>query len=177
MKAVRVGFLGAALALAGCQNTGETSSLNEAEMAQGSNRAFSHTRETQASPDEIWVLWTDVSTWKSWDKGLADAELDGPMGLGAIGRIIPSSGPASRFEVTAWAPNQSYTFETRLPLARLSVTRSFVSLDPVTFRHDVEFKGVLSGFWAARLGPQFRAALPSTMDALAERAETDQVRP
>ena len=177
MAFMRIALAGAALALAACQNTGQESGPGDMVLAEGANNAFFHTHRTQAPADQIWALWTDVSTWKSWDQGLADAELDGPMGLGATGRIIPHAGPSSRFEVTAFEDGQSYTFETQLPLARLVVTRSFISREPVVFRHDVAFEGLLGGFWAAQFGPEFRRALPPTLDALADMAEARKAQP
>ena len=144
-------------------------------LAEGTNRAFSHTLTTEASPERVWQLWTDATTWKDWDKGLKDAEIDEPFTLGATGRILPLSGPASKFEVVEYVEGQSYAFETRLPFARLTVRRSFVSLNPTTFQHEVSFDGLLAGFWAGRFGPGFRAALPPTMTSLAELAEQQDV--
>lgn len=145
--------------------------MTNAVLAEGTNRAFSHTVTTDASSDRVWQLWTDVTTWKDWDKGLKDAKIDEPFALGAKGQILPLSGPSSRFEVVEYVEGQSYTFETRLPLARLIVRRSFVSLDPATFQHEVSFEGFLAVFWASRFGPGFRAALPPTMTSLSELAE------
>ena len=141
------------------------------DVAAGTNREFSHTLSTSAHPDAVWRLWTDVSTWKDWDKGLKDAELSGPFVKGAQGKIIPLSGPPARFDVTECDKEQGCAFETHLPFARLEVRRSFASRDPVAFRHDVKFKGALAIVWAGLLGAGFRKALPPTMQALAECAE------
>ncbi|MFN0024029.1 MAG: SRPBCC family protein [Parvularculaceae bacterium] len=156
------------LCLSAC---GKPEIIDGAVIAAGDNSAFQHERQTSAPPDAIWALWTDASTWKDWDKGLKSARLEGPMAAGAIGEIAPLSGPTAQFRVTDYIEGQSYSFETSLPLARLTVRRSFVSLSPTVFRHDVSFSGALGGFWSDRLGPQFRAALPATMDALATLAE------
>ncbi|MEM0986100.1 MAG: SRPBCC family protein [Pseudomonadota bacterium] len=140
-------------------------------LAAGTNRAFYNVVTTTAEPGEIWRLWTDVTTWKTWDAGLKDAALDDAFAIGAKGRIIPLSGPSTRFEVTEYNAPDSYAFETRLPFARLVVRRSLVGANPTVFRHDVRFEGLLGGFWAGRFGPGFRAALPPTMDALVALAE------
>jgi hypothetical protein len=146
---------------------------NMPAIAEGTNRAFHFTVETTATPERIWALWSDVTTWRQWDLGLGDANIQGPFQMGAKGQIIPKSGPPAAFTVTAFDPDKSYTFETGLPAARLVVTRSFVSVTPTrtVFRHDVSFKGLLGGFWANRFGPAFRQALPPTMPGLARLAE------
>ena len=176
MTWLKYAWLSALLALASCQTTRSSIDMTNADLAQGTNRAFSHTVATKASAEAVWRLWTDVSTWKDWDKGLKDAELEGPIAQGARGRIMPLSGPASRFEVTEFTEGSSYAFETRLPFARLIVRRSFVSREPVVFRHEVSFEGALAGFWAGRFGPGFRAQLPPTMEALAVLAEEETSR-
>lgn len=157
--------------VAACQTSGPETDMPNTVLADGTNRAFSHIVETKAAPDRVWYLWTDVSTWKDWDAGLKDAELDGPVTLGAKGKIIPLSGPSARFEVIEYVDGQAYAFETRLPFARLTVRRSFIDRDPTVFQHEVSFSGALAGFWAGRFGKGFRAALPPTMETLANLAE------
>lgn len=153
------------------QTTGHSKDMTEITIAEGTNRSFSHTVTTEAQANTVWQLWTDVSTWKEWDEGLKGAEMSGPFVLQAQGRIIPLSGPSSRFEVTELTEGQSYSFETRLPFARLTVRRLFVAHAPTVFRHEVSFSGALASFWAGRFGPGFRVALPPTMDTLAKLAQ------
>ena len=138
----------------------------------GTDRAFSYEVTTTASPDRVWSLWTDVSTWKIWDKGLKDAELGEPMRRGSKGKIIPLSGPSASFTVTEFDPKISYAFVTDLPLAKLTVRRTIVGTSPTRFRHDVAFSGALAGTFAKRFGPGFRAALPPTMREIAALAES-----
>lgn len=174
MTWLKFAWLGALIALAACQTTGTSTEMSNNALAEGTNRAFSHSLETSASADQIWQLWTEVSTWKDWDQGLQDAELEGTMTIGAKGKIIPLSGPSSRFEVTEFDDGNSYAFVTRMPFARLIVRRNLVSREPTIFQHEVSFEGALAGFWASRFGPQFREALPSTMEALSALAEAEE---
>jgi hypothetical protein len=136
-----------------------------------SNSDFSHTLQT-THPSRIWHFWTHPSTWKSWDGGLKDATTPlEPLELAATGTIKPLSGPSARFKVTALTPGKSITFDTRLPLATLSITRTLDQSGPTaTFTHRVRFRGFLGWFWAARFGPGFRRELPLTMQRLADLA-------
>lgn len=142
----------------------------------GTNRAFSYDVTTTASPARVWALWTDVSTWKTWDRELKDAELAGPMRLGSSGTIISLSGSSAAFEVTEFDPGSSYTFVTNLPLAKLTIRRSIVGTAPTRFRHEVSFSGAAAAMFAMALGPGFRAALPPTMREIAALAEADALR-
>jgi hypothetical protein len=160
----------AAIMVTEVASTGEPETMAATETI-GTDRAFSYEVTTTAAPDRIWALWTDVSTWRRWDRGLKDAELGEPMRLGSKGKIIPTSGPSASFKVTEFDPQRSYTFVTNLPLAKLTVRRTIVATSPTRFRHDVSFSGALAGTFARRFGPEFRAALPPTMKAIATLAE------
>lgn len=138
---------------------------------KGTDQAFSYEITTSASPGRVWTLWTDVSTWKTWDKGLKDAELNQPMRHGSKGKIIPLAGPPASFTVTQFDPNTSYTFVTDLPRAKLTVRRTIIGTLPTRFRHEVSFSGAMAAAFAQQLGPGFRKALPPTMREVAAIAE------
>ena len=90
---------------------------------QGTNQAFSYEVTTAAPPSAIWALWTDVSGWKLWDKGLRDATADRPLASGVEGEIISLSGTSSRLSITNFRPQTGYTFVTDLPQAKLTIRR------------------------------------------------------
>ena len=143
-------------------------------LAQGSNSAFSHTIETKASPDNIWRLWTDVSTWAAWDGGLKSASMDSAFEVGAVGKIVPLKGSVVPFMVTAATPKTSSSFVTKLPFAQLNIERSLVALPESSgtrFTHYVSFTGPLRQVWGYILGRGFRKELPKTMAKLARLAE------
>ena len=145
--------------------------MAETLIAAGTNRSFFHEMATSAPREAVWTLWTTISSWKDWDLGLKDAELDGALRLGAVGHITPQSGPPAKFRVIEFEERVSYAFATTLPLAKLVVRRSFLPSEGTVFRHDVSFTGLLAGLWAGQLGPGFRKALPPTMERLARQAE------
>ena len=164
--------LGAALAavlLAAC--SGSPKVPPGTVLAEGTNRAFSHEVTTTAPPEAVWALWTDASTWKDWDKGLKSAEHEGAMAVGSKGTIVPLEGASANFEVIRLEPGKSYSFRTSLPLARLIVEREITGTAPTRLRHTVSFSGPLAGYWSDQFGPGFRAALPPTMERLADLAE------
>ena len=144
-------------------------SMTSKLIAEGTNRAFTFTVNT-SSPDEVWRLWTSPATWGDWDKGLKSASLDGPMQLGSKGTIVPLKGAATSFEVVEFKPPQSYVFETKLPMARLRVERSF-NVDRTAFTHSVSFTGASAAVFARMFGPGFRKALPPTMQLLNQLAQ------
>lgn len=137
-----------------------------------SPRHFWHSTTTNASPDDVWSVWTNVSEWHLWDKGLQSASLEGTFKLGAVGKLVSLNGTTSRFTITEFSDQHSYTFSTALPLARLNVKRFFESFGTETrFTHEVWFDGVLGGIFAMLLGKNFMRLLPSVMEEVKRLAE------
>lgn len=137
-----------------------------------SNKHFSHTLETIASPEAIWKTWIDVSNWATWDTGLKDASLSEPFGLGVKGKLRSLEGRVSKFKIVSYEEGQSYTFKTNLPLGALYVKRFLEKKnDKTVFTHEVWFKGLTGGIFAKNFGPKFRKMLPEVMQKIKETAE------
>lgn len=140
--------------------------------AQQSHTHFSHTLETTASTAQIWQVWTDVPNWKSWDDGLKTAELKGVFALNTEGVLTSNKGRKTRFKITEFVDNQSYTFRTQLPLGALYVKRFLTTKDGKTsFTHEVWFTGITKGIFGKALGKDFRKILPDVMNKVKTIAE------
>ena len=155
-------------------------------LADGTDRRFSHTVVTDAAPDAVWRLWTDVSTWPQWDTEVARVEMDAAWAVGARGRLVPASGPSARVRVTEVEPGRATTFETALPLGALRVARRWRAAGTpgqaagggrIAFTHEVSFHGVGGRLLARRLGRRFRAALPQAMARLDSLARAGAAAP
>jgi Polyketide cyclase / dehydrase and lipid transport len=132
---------------------------------------FSHTLKTVAAPERIWEIWTDVENWAQWDTELISADLDGAFVLGAIGRLKPKTGGATKFEISQFNPGNSYTFTIGLPLCSLRVHRYLSDRsDGTYFTHEVSFQGLLAWLFGLLLGRKFQAVLPKVMENVARIA-------
>lgn len=143
--------------------------------AQGkkpTDQHFWHSMETSASSNAVWSIWTDVSKWKNWDKGLKDASLEGKFTLDAKGTIISLENRKSKFKVVEYTEGRSYTYKTRLPLGSLYVKRYLeVRNGRVAFTHEVWFKGLTGGIFAKAFGGKFREMLPEVLTNIKNIAE------
>ena len=145
---------------------------SDGPVAVGTDRAFSHTVTTTASPDAVWAVWTDVAGWPAWDVELDSAALDGAFEEGATGRLVPKRGPSARFRIEDVEPGRAYTLVTRLPLGSLRVRRTWETVEGgIAVTHAVTFGGVGGRALAGRLGPGFRRALPVALDRLRALSE------
>lgn len=52
-----------------------------------SSYTYTHTVETDVSPDAIWALYEDVSTWPSWDAEAESITRGGPFEAGTTGTM------------------------------------------------------------------------------------------
>lgn len=138
------------------------------------NKHFWYTLETQAAPERIWAVWTDVPNWKNWDIGLKDASKEGEFKSGSKGRIISLEGRTSKFKVVAFVEGKSYTYKTKLPLGSLHVRR-YLKTDngKTTFTHEVWFKGLTGGVFAKAFGAEFREMLPTVLSNVKDLAEAN----
>jgi hypothetical protein len=131
-----------------------------------------HTVETEAPAEAIWRLWSDVSTWSSWDDDIEWARLDGQFAVGSRGKLKPKGVPAGGFKLVAVNPGVSYTVEQRLPLARLRFEHEVTEAGegPTRFTHRVTVDGPLAALFARLFGRRMKANFPTVMRHLAEAA-------
>ena len=146
-----------------------------AQGQQPTDKHFWYTLETQATPEAIWQVWTDVAQWKDWDTGLKDATMEGPFELNARGTITSLEGRKSKFTVVAIEQGQSYTYKTKLPLGSLYVKRNLKQEEGQTiFTHEVWFAGLTKGLFAKAFGARFRGMLPGVLQNIKRIAEQPQ---
>ncbi len=140
---------------------------------------FACTETTHVAPNQVWELWTDLTTWPTWDSGLKKAQLNSTsLGLGSKGTLIPDRGPKARFAFTEWEEGKQYAFSTQLPLAKLVVKRYWRVDDGQTlFTHEVSFTGPLKKFWAKRLGKRYEQMLPQVLADIKQLLESEEGRP
>ncbi|MEO0405028.1 MAG: SRPBCC family protein [Bacteroidota bacterium] len=132
-----------------------------------SNKHFWHTIETEASPENIWSIWTDVPNWKQWDTGLQDAIMLDEFALNAKGIITSLENRKSKFKIVEFVDGKSYTMKTKLPLGSLYVRRFLTVQDGKTsFTHEVWFQGLTGGIFAKAFGPKFRSMLPEVLQRI-----------
>jgi hypothetical protein len=52
----------------------------------------SRSRETSASPEAVWRIWSDTDTWPDWNPDMKSVSLEGPFASGAAGDMETKSG-------------------------------------------------------------------------------------
>jgi carbon monoxide dehydrogenase subunit G len=127
----------------------------------------------QATPEQIFPFYENVSTWSSWDPDVQSSSIDGDFITGAKGRLKPVKGPETKIEFTEITKNQSFTTISKLPLCTMSFVHELVPSGEATeVAHKVVFSGLLSPLFGRLIGTGIRKGLPATMQGLRNAVES-----
>jgi uncharacterized protein YndB with AHSA1/START domain len=132
------------------------------------------TRETTASPEQIWPLWADVPARTRWDDGLEWIRINGPFEAGATGEAKLKGQPAVQFEIRECEPMRRYTDRFFLP-AGATMDWHHTIEDRGNGTRAVTFRVVVKGPTSLMLTPVLKGILgdelPTTVDRLVALAE------
>jgi Polyketide cyclase / dehydrase and lipid transport len=138
--------------------------------------AAEHSVQTTASPESIWRLWSDVSTWGDWNADIERIEISGPFATGSTIAMTPVGQVTVELRITkASEPN---LFVDEADLGEVLVT-TFHRIEPldherslVTYR--MEITGPAADTVGPELGPEISGDFPETLAALVERAAASE---
>jgi hypothetical protein len=138
--------------------------------------AAEHSVQTTASPESIWRLWSDVSTWGDWNTDIERIEISGPFATGSTIAMTPVGQVTVELRITkASEPN---LFVDEADLGEVLVT-TFHRIEPldnerslVTYR--MEITGPAADTVGPELGPEISGDFPETLAALVERAAASE---
>src|SRR6202171_2133423 len=133
---------------------------------------YEHSIETDASPESIWPLYSDVPAWPRWDQGLEWVTLSGPFAGGSTGSLkVPGQDPLS-FTVLEVRPLRGFSDETYIPglAIRFDHALELTATGKTRITHRVIITGPAAEDAAPDLGPQITADVPQAMESLARLA-------
>ena len=131
-----------------------------------------HTTETDAPPEAVWDIWTDVSD--GWPRFLTMdwARLEGDFAIGTEGRIKHHRGPQTNFKIVALEPGHFYATEAKMPGAHLrfehTVENTASGGTRMTERQAID--GALTRLYGLVFGRQMIRELPDSLAKLGELA-------
>lgn len=132
---------------------------------------YTHTLEAEVSPDAVWGLYEDVTTWPSWDAEAEEITRDGPFAAGTTGTMKFRGQDPLHYRLAKVEPKREWVDETpvgeivvrvshrldRLPDGRLQITYAAEIDGPEEQTHQI--------------GPEITADFPRTMASLVARAK------
>src|SRR3989475_6170247 len=73
--------------------------------------------ESTASPDRVWKIWSDMSTWGDWNPNVSTMEWQGGFASRTTGVMNTRAGPHHKMKLLDVVPGRSFPLQTKvLPL-------------------------------------------------------------
>jgi uncharacterized protein YndB with AHSA1/START domain len=127
---------------------------------------------TDADPERVWAIWTDVKGWPRWHPGIAQASLESPFAEGARGSSRAPGGPRSELRIGPVEPRRTFVSEAILPLARLRFKHRIEPAESggTTITYGVEMSGPAAPLFRRVIGPRLERWMPEALRGLADLA-------
>jgi hypothetical protein len=131
-----------------------------------------HSVETTASPESIWRLWSDVTTWGEWNADIERIQISGPFAAGSTIAMTPAGQDTVELRLSEVSETNLFVDEADLGDVVIRTFHRIDRLDEgrnrVTYR--MEITGPSADTVAPELGPQISGDFPDVLAALVERA-------
>ncbi|MGH7763755.1 MAG: SRPBCC family protein [Candidatus Dormibacteraceae bacterium] len=136
-------------------------------------REYGTSVETSASPEKVWRIWSDMSTWGDWNPNVSTMEWEGGFASGTSGVMNTRAGQHHRMQLLDVLPGRSFALETRVVPGTLfhfncriepAGTKTKVS-------QTVQVRGPLGPVMGGMMGPQVSKEFGTLLENLARKAE------
>jgi len=132
-----------------------------------------HSVETNAAPETIWKLWTDVGDWPRWNADLDRAELAGPFAPGSAITMFPREDDP--IELTIAEAEEPGRFVDQADLGPVVVRTVHlverIEKDRARVVYRMEITGPEADTLGSEIGPEIAADFPEVLSKLAALAE------
>jgi len=128
--------------------------------------------ETTASPEKVWKVWSDMSTWGDWNPNVSTMDWTGGFVQGSQGIMNTKAGQHHKMTLAEVQPGRSFVLETSVvPGTRFRFNcRVEPSGGKTKISQTVEVGGPL-GFLGPTMGPQVSKEFGTLLANLAKKAE------
>ncbi len=109
-------------------------------------REYGTSVETTASPDKVWRVWSDMSTWGGWNPNVSTMDWDGGFVSGSTGVMNTKSGQHHKMQLVDVQPGRGFALLTGSCLARSSDSTAASS------RRVARRRSARPSRWAVHLG-------------------------
>jgi uncharacterized protein YndB with AHSA1/START domain len=130
--------------------------------------------EADAPPERVWRIWSDPSTWTSWNPDVVSIQLRGPFSTGTTGTMTTKAGGAHNIRLSAVEPGRSFQLETTpVPLTRFTFKCAVAPLGDQRSRisQSVTMSGPLGPLFSAMMGRRLAEGFEPLLRGLASAAE------
>src|SRR5450759_1355950 len=129
--------------------------------------------ESTASPERVWKIWSDMSTWGDWNPNVSTMDWTSGFVQGSEGTMNTKAGQHHKVKLVEVQPGRFFALETSVvPGTRFRFDcRVEPSGGKTKISQTVEVKGPLGPVLQGMLGPQVSKEFGTLRANLAKRAE------
>jgi uncharacterized protein YndB with AHSA1/START domain len=137
-------------------------------------REYGTSVETTASPEQVWRVWSDMSTWGEWNPNVSTMEWEGGFVSGSTGVMNTKSGQHHKMQLVDVEPGRNFALVTSVvPGTRFRFNCRIEPADAKTkVSQTVEVGGPLGPVMGGMLGPQVSKEFGLLLSNLARKAES-----
>ena len=134
----------------------------------------SRSRHVSAPPERVWDLWSNTSTWASWNPSVKSMEPGRRLEMGVDTTMHTNDGRHHLMKVVDMKPGRSFSMQTSpVPLSRFTFT---CTVEPTeggsTISQSVSMGGLMGGVMSATGGDRVAAGFEPILEGLARAAES-----
>ena len=129
--------------------------------------------ETTASPDRVWRIWSDMSTWGDWNPNVSTMDWTGGFVQGSEGVMNTRAGMHHKMKLLEVQPGRAFVLETRVVPGTKFLFHCRVEPSGGTTKisQAVEVGGPLGPLLGGMIGPQVAKDFDVLLANLAKKAE------
>ena len=138
-------------------------------------REYGTSVETSASPEKVWRIWSDMSTWGDWNPNVSTMDWTGGFVSGSSGVMNTRAGQHHKMELVDVQPGRSFALLTSVVPGtrfRFNCRVEPSSAGKTKVSQMVEVGGPLGPVMGGMLGPQVSKEFGTLLQNLAGKAET-----
>jgi Polyketide cyclase / dehydrase and lipid transport len=137
-------------------------------------REYGTSVETSASPEQVWSVWSDMSTWGDWNPNVETMDWTGGFASGTTGTMNTKAGQHHKMQLVDVQPGRGFALLTSVvPGTRF---RFNCRIEPAGAQtkvsQTVEVGGPLGPVMGPMMGPQVAKEFGTLLSNLARRAES-----
>lgn len=116
----------------------------------------------EATPEQMWKLFSNVNNWHTWDTGIEYAKMEGKFEQGNHFILRPKGGPNVKIVLTEVVENRKYVDVTSFPLAKMYDEHLFEATpEGLKITNTIWVKGLLSFLWIKLVAQKIVDSTPS----------------
>ena len=137
-------------------------------------REYGTSVESTASPDKVWRIWSDMSTWGEWNPNVSTMDWNGGFISGSTGVMNTKAGQHHKMQLVNVEPGKGFKLETSVvPGTKFRFNcRIEPAGEETNVSQTVEVGGPLGPVMGGMLGPQVSKEFGTLLSNLARKAET-----